>query len=77
MKRALLLCLILTTGSCATVIDVPIGVPARPHLIPITAEQQTRTPVDVLDIVAVNQEVLKNHVKRLEQRIILHDESLE
>jgi len=76
MKRALLLCLVLTTGSCATAIDVPIGVPERPYLIPLAIEMQVRIPIDALDIIAVNQEVLKNHIKRLEQRIILHDESL-
>ena len=68
-------CFYLLSG-CATPYDTPIGVPERPYLIPITAEQQAKTPVDVLDIVAVNYEVLKNHVKRLERRILLHDELL-
>ena len=62
--------------SCATPIDMPIGVPSRPHLIPLTVEMQVRIPIDALDIIAINQEVLKNHIKRLESRIILHDESL-
>jgi len=77
MVRTLLLCLALTTiGSCAVAPDIPIGVPARPYLIPIPIEMQVRIPVDALDIIAVNQEVLKNHIKRLESRITLHDESL-
>jgi len=76
MKRAVLLCLILTTGSCATYIDVPIGVPPRPHLMPLTAEMQARIPVDALDIIAVNQAVLKNWGRGLENRILIHDESL-
>ena len=75
--RKLLLCpILILIGSCATPIDVPIGVIPRPHLIPLTVEMQVRIPVDALDIIAVNQEVLKNHIKRLESRIIFHDESL-
>ena len=76
--RKLLFCLILMTigSGCATPIDVPIGVIPRPHLIPLTVEMQQQIPVDALDIIAVNQEVLKNHIKRLESRITLHDESL-
>lgn len=47
-----------------------------PHLIPLTVEMQVRIPIDALDIIAVNQEVLKNHIKRLENRILIHDEAL-
>lgn len=72
----LYLILILGINACATQYDYPIGLPDRPDLIPITAEQQTHIPVDILDIIAVNQATLKNHIKRLEQRIILHDEAL-
>jgi len=68
-------CFYLLSG-CATPIDVPIGVPPRPHLIPLNVELQQQIPVDALDIFAVNQAVLKNHIKKLEQRIIIHDESL-
>jgi len=76
--KKLLLCLILTIGisGCSTFVDYPIGVLARPELIPLTAEQQERTPTDVLDIVAINQAVLKNHIKRYEGRIATHDDSL-
>jgi hypothetical protein len=76
--RKLLLCLILTIGisGCSTFVDYPIGVPDRPGLIPITAEQQSRTPLEVLDACASNQATLKNHVKRLESRIATHDDSL-
>ena len=75
--RKLLLCpILILIGSCATYTDVAIGLIPRPHLIPLTVEMQTRIPVDALDIIAVNQEVLKNHIKRLEARIILHDEPL-
>ena len=74
--KALLLCVsLILIGSCASAPDVAIGVPPRPHLIPLTVEMQVRIPVDALDIIAVNQEVLKNHIKRLESRIILHDEA--
>ena len=77
MVKRLLLCLtLILIGSCATPIDSPIGVPPRPHLIPLTTELQSQIPVDALDIIAVNQAELKNHIKKLEQRIILHDESL-
>ena len=78
MAKKLLLCLALTTigSGCSTFTDYPIGVLERPELIPLTAEQQERTPVDVLDICAVNQAVLKNHVKRYEGRIQTHDDSL-
>jgi len=77
--KKLLLCLILTIGisGCATpFVDYPIGILERPELIPLTAEQQARTPPDVLDACAVNLEVMKNHVKRYEGRITTHDESL-
>jgi len=78
MIKKLLLCpILILIGSCAaTPIDLAIGVIPRPHLMPLTVEMQQRIPVDALDIIAVNQEVLKNHIKRYEQRIILHDESL-
>ena len=76
MVRLLLYPILILIGSCAVTPDVPIGVPPRPHLIPLTVEMQVRIPVDALDIIAVNQAVLKNHIKRLETRITLHDESL-
>jgi len=62
-------------GGCTTY-DYPIGVPSRPVLIPLTAEMQQQIPADLLDIIAVNDLFLKNHIKRLEARITLHDESL-
>ena len=68
-------CFYLLSG-CATPIDVPIGVPPRPHLIPLNVELQSQIPVDALDIIAVNQAELKNHIKRLESRIEMHDNSL-
>ena len=67
---------VLFLASCATPIDTAIGVPDRPYLIPISAELLSVTPLEVIDTCAVNYEVLKNHIKRLESRIILHDESL-
>ncbi len=67
-------CVLLLSG-CAT-IDTPIGLPLRPDLIPLTVEMQQEIPPDVLDIIAVNDLMLKNHIKRLEGRILLHDESL-
>jgi len=76
--KKLLLCLILTIGisACISSTDIPIGIPDSPHLIPLTVEMQVRIPVDALDIIAVNQAVLKNHIKRLENRILIHDEAL-
>jgi len=62
-------------SGCATT-DYPIGVPSRPVLIPLPAEMQAEIPADALDIIAVNDASLKNHIKRLEARILLHDESL-
>ena len=72
-------CLILTIlgiSGCSTFVDYPIGTLERPYLIHLTVEQQARTPPDVLDIIAVNQAVLKIHIKRYEGRIKIHDESL-
>ncbi len=60
---------------CATV-DTPIGLPLRPDLIPLSSELQQQIPADVLDIIAVNDASLKNHILKLEGRITLHDESL-
>ena len=68
--------LLLLMFGCISSPDIPIGIPNRPHLIPLTVEMQVRIPVDALDIIAVNQAVLKNHIKRLENRILIHDESL-
>ncbi len=76
MKRLLLWPTLILIGSCAATPDVPIGIPARPYLIPLTIEMQVRIPVDALDIIAVNQAELKNHILKLESRIRLHDESL-
>jgi len=73
---------IIRLGFCALILsgcttyDYPIGVPARPVLIPLTAEMQAEIGPDTLDVIAVNDLMLKNHIKRLEARITLHDESL-
>jgi len=76
-KLPLYLILILGISGCAsTFVDYPIGILEHPELIPLTAEQQARTPPDVLDVVAVNQEVLKNHIDRINGRITTHDEAL-
>ncbi len=77
MKK-LLLCLILTTigNGCATFVDSPIGIPPRPTLVPLPIEMQHQIPVDALDIIAVNDAALKHHIRRLEGRISVHDESL-
>lgn len=74
--RLLLYPILILIGSCAVAPDVAIGVPPRPHLIPLAVEMQVRIPVDALDIIAVNQAVLKNHIKRLENRIRIHDDAL-
>ena len=74
--KGVILVLIYLLSGCATPIDVPIGVPPRPHLIPLNVELQQQIPVDALDIIAVNQAELKNHILRLEARIILHDAAL-
>jgi len=66
----------LLLSGCATQYDYPIGVPPRPNLIPLSIELQQQIPVDVLDIIAVNDAMLKSHILRLEGRITLHDESL-
>ena len=78
MINRLILCLILITGlsGCSTFVDYPLGVLERPYLIPLTPEQLNQTPPDVLDIIAVNQAVLKNHILRYEERNRIHDDSL-
>jgi len=69
------LCALLLSG-CSTFIDAPIGVPPRPVLIPLSTELQQEISADALDIIALNDATLKTHIKKLEQRITLHDESL-
>ena len=78
MINRLIPCLILILGisGCSTFVDYPIGVLERPKLIPITIEQLQQIPPDVLDIIAVNQAILQNHIKRYEGRIRTHDDSL-
>ena len=77
MRKSLLYpILILGISACATPIDTPIGLPERPELVPIPLEMQRQIPVDALDIIAVNQATLKFHIKRLEQRILIHDDAL-
>ena len=68
------LCLLLLSGCAVT--DFPIGVPARPDLIPLPSELQREIPPDALDIIAVNDAMLKSHILKLEGRITLHDASL-
>jgi len=77
MKRigVILGCLYLLSG-CATPIDVAIGIPDRPYFIGLTDEQEGVIAPDSRDIIAADIEECKNHIKRLEKRIILHDESL-
>jgi len=67
---------ILCLNGCSTFIDSPIGIPPRPHLISLTPEIQQQIHTDALDIIAVNDLALKTHIKKLESRIRLHDESL-
>ena len=61
---------------CSTFIDAPIGVPPRPNLIPLSTELQQEISADALDIIALNDATLKTHIKKLEARILLHDELL-
>ena len=77
MKRigVILGCLYLLSG-CATPIDLAIGIPDRPYLIGLTDKQEKAIEPDSRDIIAADIAELKNHIKRLESRIILHDESL-
>ena len=67
-------CVLLLSG-CATT-DYPIGVPPRPNLIPLSSELQQEISPDALDIIAVNDAMLKSHILKLENRIVLHDASL-
>jgi len=71
------LILIIFSGCASQPVDSPIGIPARPLLIPIPIEMQVRIPIDALDIIAINDAELKSHILRLEGRIRLHDEGLE
>ena len=67
---------VLLLGGCSTFVDSPIGLPPRPILIPLSPELQQQIPADALDIIAVNDAAVKNHIKRLEQRILMHDDAL-
>ena len=66
----------LLLSGCATQYDSPIGVPPRPVLIPLSLDLQDQIPVDALDIIAVNDAMLKSHILKLEGRIALHDNAL-
>ena len=71
-----ILCPILIIGisGCCSV-PVQIDIPPRPELIPIEAELQEATPPIVLERMAINMDLLKTHIKKLEKRIELANES--
>jgi hypothetical protein len=76
--RKLIAVIILTIGlsSCASVPDTKIGIPDRPTLEIYSAEMWNSIPSDAKEIIKLNDARQQNHIKRLEGRILQHDESL-
>ena len=74
LTSTLLLCALML--GCASTPDVKIGLPDRPILIPITQLQWEQLSPDMQDTIQHNDLSLKAWGKKLEGRIILHDESL-
>jgi len=75
--KFLTICLIpIIFSGCATPIDTSIGVPPRPNLIPISQLDWKRIRPETQDVIQHNDLALKEHIRKLEGRIILHDASL-
>lgn len=69
-RSLLLSCLILTSGSACTTIELaaPLPCPERPLLTPVPEDLQIRIPEDALLILAENQATLKAYARKLEGR---------
>ena len=65
--------LLILTGCCTT--DTKIGIPPRPELIPVSPEVWATVGPEAQDTWTLNDLALKEHVKRLEARIRIHDEA--
>ncbi len=71
--RFLLISLLL--AGCASTPDHQIGLPDRPDLIPVPQEVWATVPTDAQDLWILNDLALKEWGKKLESRIILHDDN--
>jgi hypothetical protein len=70
------LTLTIISGCAGTPVEPPIGIPARPNLIAINQVQWNTISPDIQDIIRVNDLQLKLAIRKLEERIRLHDENL-
>jgi hypothetical protein len=70
------LTLIIFSGCASNPVEPPIGIPARPNLIAINQVQWNTISPDIQDIIRVNDLQLKLAIRKLEERIRLHDENL-
>lgn len=64
------------SGCCSQLPEAPITLPPRPVLTPLTLEQQQSIPEDALAVVIERDLALKAYARKLEARIIAHDETL-
>ena len=67
---------ILATG-CASLPHTKIDIPARPHLTPVSQEIWQQVPSDAQLIWLENDLSIKQYVRLLESRIMLHNELYE
>lgn len=74
LKYLAILAILISFSGCATTTHIPIGLPDRPVLLPISQLQWERMAPDLQDTVQYNDIALKKWGKKLEARIILHDE---
>ena len=77
MAKFLATCVILTSisGCCSTPVHAPLGVPPRPILIDVTQEQWERLEPEIQDIWSYNDLELKKHIRKLEERLKMHDKA--
>ena len=68
---------ILGMVGCASLPHTKIDIPARPHLTPVSQEIWQQVPSDAQLIWLENDLSLKQYVRLLESRIMLHNELYE
>ena len=71
---AILAILTIFEGCASTPVDVKIGLPDRPVLVPILQVEWERLSPAMQDTIQHNDISLKKWGRKLEERIILHDE---
>ncbi len=74
MRLAIIL--LFLAGCASTPVDVKIGLPDRPVLVPILQVEWERLSPAMQDTIQHNDIALKQWGKKLEERIKLHDDSL-